>query len=184
MKKYLSLLLVILLNINYFCYAQEQEGYSKKIDSLQTEYITKELVLTAVESDKFWPIYTDYKNEIKTVRKEVESDPIALDEKILNIRKKYKHDFKEVLEGEDRVNKVYVLEKSFREMLRDELLDRQSKGEDDGTEDTTKQEDTVKREDAIEGEDTTKQEDTIKREDTTKGQDTTEGIDSTKGGSN
>lgn len=191
MKKYLGLLLVILLNINYFCYGQEQEGYSKKIDSLQTEYINKELVLNGDELEKFWPIYTNYRNEIKTVRKEVESDPIALDEKILNIRKKYKPDFKEILGDEDRVNKVYVLEKSFREMLRNELLERQSKGEDSGAAgDTTKQEDAIKpkdttqQEDATKGEDTTKQEDDIKQEDTTKGRDTTKGTDSTKDGNN
>ncbi|HEX8279434.1 MAG TPA: hypothetical protein VF540_12095, partial [Segetibacter sp.] len=162
MKKYLSVLLVIFLNMSHFSHAQVQEGYSKKIDSLQIDYITKELVLTTAESQKFWPIYTNYKNEIKTVRKEIERDPIALEEKILNIRKKYKHDFKQILEGEERVNKVYVLEKSFIEMLRNELLERQSKGEGSKGEDTTaKQEDT-----------TAKHQDSTKREGTTK-EDTT-----------
>lgn len=131
MKKKLTVLLVIFLNINYFCYAQAQDGYSKKIDSLQVEYFTKELLLKTDEAERFWPVYNNYKNEIKTARKDSESDPIALEEKILNIRKKYKNDFKEILEIEERVNKVYVLEKSFREMLRNELLDRQSKGEED-----------------------------------------------------
>ncbi len=87
-------------------------------------------MLNAYESEKFWPIYNNYKNEIKTARQDSESDPIALEEKILNIRKKYKGDFKKILENEDRVNKVYVLEKNFREMLRNELLDRQSKDEE------------------------------------------------------
>lgn len=160
MKKYLSVLLVIFLNMSHFSNAQTQEGYSKKIDSLQIDYITKELVLTTAEAQKFWPIYTNYKNEIKTVRKEIESDPIALEEKILNIRKKYKHDFKQILEGEDRVNKVYVLEKSFREMLRNELLERQTKGEDSKKEDTTIGKDSTKLEDTTKGEDTTKREDT------------------------
>lgn len=130
MKKKFTVLLVIFININYFCYAQAQEGNSKKIDSLQIEYFTKELVLTTEESGKFWPVYNNYKNEIKSVRKENETDPIALEEKILNIRKKYKNDFQKILESEDRVNKVYVLEKNFREMLRNELLDRQSKDPD------------------------------------------------------
>lgn len=130
MKKKITVLIVIFLNINYFCYSQAQEGISKKVDSLQIEYFTKELLLTSVESDKFWPIYNNYKNEIKTVRKENESDPIALEEKILNVRKRYRNDFKKILEDDERVNKVYVLEKNFREMLRNELLDRQSKGEE------------------------------------------------------
>ncbi|WP_157580336.1 hypothetical protein [Segetibacter koreensis] len=125
MTKKVTVLLVILLNINYFCYAQAQEGNSKRIDSLQVEYFNKELVLTPEESDKFWPVYNSYKNEIKSVRKENESDPIALEEKVLNIRKKYKNDFKRILNTDDRVNKVYVLEKNFRDMLRNELLERQ-----------------------------------------------------------
>lgn len=128
MKRKSIVLLVVLLNISYFCFSQAQEGMSKKVDSLQVEYFNKELVLTPDESQKFWPVYNNYKNEIKTVRKENESDPIALEEKILNIRKKYKEDFKKILNDDDRVNKVYVLEKSFREMLRNELLDRQSGG--------------------------------------------------------
>lgn len=130
MKKKLSVLLVILLNINYFCYAQAQEANSKKVDSLQVAYFTEKLALTPDESEKFWPVYNNYKNEIKVVRKDSESDPIALEEKILNIRKKYKNDFKKILETDDRVNKVYVLEKDFRDMLRNELLDRQTKDPD------------------------------------------------------
>jgi len=132
MRKKLTVLLAIFLHLNYFSYAQvPQEGYSKKIDSLQTEYFTKELVLTPEESDKFWPVYNNYKNEIKSTRKESESDPIASEEKILNVRKKYKNDFKKILDDDDRVNKVYVLDKSFRDMLREELLKRQSKGDED-----------------------------------------------------
>ena len=130
MKKKLSVLLVIILNINYFCYAQAQEANSKKVDSLQVVYFTEKLTLTPDESEKFWPVYNNYKNEIKTARKDSESDPIALEEKILNIRKKYKNDFKKVLDTDERVNKVYVLEKDFREMLRNELLDRQAKDPD------------------------------------------------------
>jgi hypothetical protein len=130
MKKKFGILLA-LFHLTFFCHLYAQDGYSKKIDSLQSEYFTKELALTADESDQFWPVYNNYRVEIKNARKEAESDPIALEEKILNIRKKYKTDFKKILEGDDRVNKVYLLDKSFRDMLREELLKRQSKGEAD-----------------------------------------------------
>jgi hypothetical protein len=110
---------------------QAQEANSKKIDSLQSVYFTEKLVLTPDESEKFWPVYNNYKNEIKTVKKENESDHIAAEEKVLNVRKKYKIDFKKILEDDERVNKVYVLEKEFRDMLRDELIDRQTKDPDE-----------------------------------------------------
>ncbi len=132
MKKKLGVLLAILISINYICYGQAQEANSKKVDSLQVAFFNEKLALTPDESDKFWPVYNNYKNEIKDARKESESDPIALEEKLLNIRKKYKNDFKKILDSDDRVNKVYVLEKDFREMLRNELLDRQSKDPDGG----------------------------------------------------
>src|SRR4051794_22543343 len=130
MKKKLTVLLVILLNINYFCHAQAQEANSKRVDSLQVAYFNEKLSLTPEESEEFWPVYNNYKAEIKAARTENESDPIALEEKILNIRKKYKNDFKKILGNDERGNKVYILEKDFREMLRNELLDRQTKDPD------------------------------------------------------
>jgi hypothetical protein len=130
MKKKMGILLVFLLNINYFCYVQAQEANSKRIDSLQVVYFTEKLVLTPEEGTEFWPVYNSYKNDIKVVRKDTASDQIAVEEKILNIRKKYKNDFKKILGTDDRVNKVYVLEKEFRDMLRNELLDRQNKDPD------------------------------------------------------
>ena len=130
MVKSLVILLALILNLHCSGYAQTpQDGSRKKPQELQIEYFTKELALTPDESQKFWPVYNNYKTDIKNIRTESEKDPIALEEKILNIRKKYKGDFKKVLDSDDRVNKVFVLEKSFREMLRNELLDRQSKGD-------------------------------------------------------
>ncbi|MCW3079146.1 MAG: hypothetical protein JWR87_576 [Segetibacter sp.] len=123
MKKKLTLLIVLLININYFCFAQPPQS-SKKADSLQVEYITKELELTSDESDKLWPIYNNYKNEIKSIKKEDQSDQLVLEEKFLNIRKKYKDDFKAVLGTDERVNKLFVAEKNFTEMLRKELIKR------------------------------------------------------------
>ena len=122
MKKKLTLILVVLININYFCFAQSPQN--KKADSVQIEYFTKELGLTSEESEKLWPVYSNYKNEIRNIRKEDQSDQIVLEEKVLNIRKKYKDDFKAILGTDERVNKLFVAEKNFREMLRKELIKR------------------------------------------------------------
>jgi hypothetical protein len=128
MKKKSTLLLLVLINISYFCFAQPPQN-NKKVDSLQVEFLTKELNLSAEESDKLWPVYNNYKNEIKNIRKEDQSDQIVLEEKILNIRKKYKDDFKTVLGTDERVNKLFVAEKNFMEMLRKELIKRNIKRE-------------------------------------------------------
>ncbi|MCW3108294.1 MAG: hypothetical protein JWQ09_2800 [Segetibacter sp.] len=126
MKKKLTLILVVLININYFCFAQPPQNF-KRADSLQVEYFTKELGLTSDESEKLWPVYNNYKNEIRSIRKQDQSDQIALEEKVLNIRKKYKDDFKIILGTDERVNKLFVAEKNFREMLRKELIKRNIK---------------------------------------------------------
>lgn len=127
MKKNFTLILVLLLNINYFCFAQVDEGNKKKAEEAYIAYITKELTLTPEESEKLWPLYNDYRNEIKSTKKDNGNDELELEEKVLNTRKKYKNDFKKVLGSDERVNKLFVAEKSFRELLRKELLDRKTK---------------------------------------------------------
>ena len=122
MKKIL-LLTLFLLNINYFCYSQVQNR-KNNIEAIQIAYLTSELSLSPDEAQKFWPIYNEYRDELLAVRKEVRDDEIMYEEKVVNIRKKYKTDFKKVLETDIRVNQVFLAEKSFRELLRKELIKR------------------------------------------------------------
>lgn len=129
MKKRLTLLLLISINISYICFSQVQDGNSKKAETVHIAYLTKELSLTPDEAQKFWPVYNNYKQEIKSARKGNESDQIELEEKVLNIRKKYKNDFKTVLGSDERVNKLFLSEKNFTSMLRKELLDRRNSSE-------------------------------------------------------
>lgn len=127
MKKIL-LLTLFLLNINYFCYSQVQNR-KNNIEAIQIAYLTRELSLSPDEAQKFWPIYNEYRDELLAVRKEVRDDEIMYEEKVVNIRKKYKTDFKKVLETDVRVNQVFLAEKSFRELLRKELMKRRGNRE-------------------------------------------------------
>ena len=127
MKKIL-LLTLFLLNINYFCYSQVQNR-KNNIEAIQIAYLTRELSLSPDEAQKFWPIYNEYRDELLAVRKEIRDDEIMFEEKVVNIRKKYKTDFKKVLETDLRVNQVFLAEKSFRELLRKELMKRRGNRE-------------------------------------------------------
>ena len=127
MKKIL-LLTLFLLNINYFCYSQVQNR-KNNIEARQIAYLTRELSLSPDEAQKFWPIYNEYRDELLAVRKEIRDDEIMFEEKVVNIRKKYKTDFKKVLETDLRVNQVFLAEKSFRELLRKELMKRRGNRE-------------------------------------------------------
>lgn len=121
MKK-LLLFAAFVLGLNYFCAAQPARG--EKIQAIFVAYATKELNLTPDEAQKFWPVYNQYLEELKKARQENKTDEIAFEEKAVAIRKKYKSEFKKVLNDDARVNKVYVMEKSFREMLRKEIQNR------------------------------------------------------------
>jgi len=124
MKKFL-LSTLFFLNIGYICFAQTGNRQNK-IEVIHVAYMTKELSLTTEEAEKFWPVYRLYREELVNVRKVSTGDEVVLDENILNIRKKYKQEFKKVLGANDRVNKVFLAEKSFRELLRNELIKRRA----------------------------------------------------------
>ena len=90
----------------------------------EEEYLTKELNLTPEESEKLKPVYRSYLLDLRGVRRENNSDPIAAEEKILTLRKKYREDFRKILNSEERVNKLLIAEKKFRDILRKELIER------------------------------------------------------------
>src|SRR6476469_10296781 len=127
MKK-LFLALSFLFLANYICIAQaDQEKRFNRIEALKIAYITRELNLTHDESQKFWPVYNAYFEEIKSARQSNTNDEIAFDEKVLGIRKKYKADFNKVLGNDQRTNKIFTIERSYQEMLRKELMNRQKR---------------------------------------------------------
>ena len=125
------MLILIFINIYYICSAQPGDKRNKA-EAIQASYITTELKLSPDEAQKFWPIYRNYKEEIRRTRLENRDDEILFEEKVLGIRKKYKPAFKQVLADDQRVNRVYVVDKNFREMLRKELQNRRKENQSTG----------------------------------------------------
>ena len=55
-----------------------QSGSKKeKIEALRVAFITQKLNLTADESQKFWPVYNEYQDKLKALRKEFRNQPTA-----------------------------------------------------------------------------------------------------------
>ncbi len=124
MKKYL-LLVLIFAGTALISYAQPAEQL-KKLEAIQIAFLTKELNLTTDEAQKFWPVYNNYRSELlKVVKDNRDADVLEKDELVLNIRKKYKPEFKKVLSSDDRVNKIFKVEMAFKQMLKKELQNRQ-----------------------------------------------------------
>lgn len=57
-----------------------------KVDALRVAFVTKKLSLTNAEADKFWPVYNEYNDKVKAVRK--------------NLRQSYKKDIDKLSEKE------------------------------------------------------------------------------------
>lgn len=108
----------------------------KEIEAQFIAFITKQLELTPEESQKFWPVYNKYQDEMKEIRKErrdmmregrdgerteKELDALMLKnfdfkEKEVNIERRYHGEFKAVLPIK-KIGKLYIAEEEFKRHL-------------------------------------------------------------------
>lgn len=134
MKKNILLFFVFIITFNFFCSARQWDGRLKRAEGLMIVYMNKQLDLSPKEAETFWPVYRNYISEIRSKKREnkkaMEDDPLVLEEEILNIRKKYKSDFKKLLGSDERVNKMFMAEQTFKEILRRELMNRRMKNQE------------------------------------------------------
>jgi hypothetical protein len=97
----------------------------KKIQAMEVAFITKELNLTPDEAQKFWPVFNQYRNELRTVAVEnKQKDHLERQQKMLDLRKKYREDFSKVM-NQERANKVFGAEDEFKSLVRREFQKRQ-----------------------------------------------------------
>ncbi len=118
LKKYL---LILIISLGSFSLVKAQEAdaakRAEKIQALKTAFITQKLKLTPAEAQKFWPVFGQYETDMKKLlRDNPSADVIDNEEKLLNIRKKYRPEFEKVL-GKPRMNKLFTAEKEFRVVL-------------------------------------------------------------------
>jgi len=148
MKKLLILTLVLFFSLTLS--AQRGKNY-EKVRSMKVAYLTEKLNLSVEEAEKFWPVYNEYTKQSHDLRREfahnylakyknteipesVSNDEvnnfieaeIALDEKLLIMKKEYYKKLREILDA----NKILVLGKSemeFNKKLIKELRHRDRK---------------------------------------------------------
>ncbi|MDP4283932.1 MAG: hypothetical protein Q8891_05880 [Bacteroidota bacterium] len=123
MKKCLLLFLVIIGSIS-IAKSQNDRPRAEKIQALKIAFITQKLQLTSAEAEKFWPVYNQYDNEIRNLRvNNRNGDVLDNEEKLLDIRKKYKPAFEKIL-GPQKLNELFNAEKDFRNVLIKQLRNR------------------------------------------------------------
>lgn len=127
MKHFLTILfLICTLSLSSQETNLTQDSDGSRIEALKIAYITKKLNLSPDEAQKFWPVYNNYANEMREVRREQRrnnTSEIETEEKILKIRKKYNTEFSRTLSPE-KVNTFFRSEKDFGNFVQKELSER------------------------------------------------------------
>ncbi len=119
MKK-ITLFTIILFFLSVIAHSQDD-----KLRSLKVSYLTEQLNLDPQTAERFWPLYRQYENELKSVVQEKRRNGnetrnsyeiLDQEQKALDIKRKYNDLFSKVLSN-DQVNRLYQSEKEFRQMV-------------------------------------------------------------------
>jgi hypothetical protein len=126
--------LIISLSLTTSAFAQPAN-----IESVRAAFITQKLELTPEESQKFWPVYNSYHQEMKQLaikknqlRKSFKqngaatTDGLEIETQMLELRKRYRQEFSKVLPNQ-KAAMVYPVEREFRQHLLETLKEKKHK---------------------------------------------------------
>ena len=123
-----NFLLTILITFSIFIAGAQQPDNKKgeRLQALKIAFITHKLDLTSEEAQRFWPVYNMYETELKQLMVANKGgDVIDNEEKVLNLRKRYRSEFVRVV-GQPKMNKLFMAEKDFRGALLRKLRNSQN----------------------------------------------------------
>jgi hypothetical protein len=122
MKKYI-LILTLLLGSLSMSFAQENQAVNEitkqeRIKALYVAYVTQQLALTPDEAQKFWPVHTQFENDLKGVK----TDLPELDKQQarLDIKKRYQDNFNKII-GTNRCERFFTMDGEFKRKLMDRV---------------------------------------------------------------
>ncbi|WP_374166877.1 hypothetical protein [Arcticibacter sp. MXS-1] len=125
---------LIYISVSFASPAKGQHG-PRHIEALKIEFITQKLDLSSEEAEKFWPVYNNYQRELNTLFRErrqarlqqretgTPPDELKFESRMLDIKKRYKKEFQEVLPPQ-KADMLYPVEREFRERLINQLRER------------------------------------------------------------
>jgi hypothetical protein len=128
MKKFVLFLVLISASFSFVKAQDDKDKRDEKIQALKIAFKTQKLELSSDEAQKFWPVYNKYETEIRQVYKENKAggDAIENEEKVLNVKKKYRTEFIKVI-GQPKTTILFNSEREFRGVLMRHLKDKQDK---------------------------------------------------------
>ncbi len=116
MKK-LLLIIIFLFPFVSITMAQEDNDDDKIRDKMR-QYIQQRMRLTKNEAELFTPIFIRYFKEWRTTLRENKTDRLILQQKIVELRLRYRGEFKDII-GEKRSNEIYRHQEIFIQELKD-----------------------------------------------------------------
>lgn len=128
MKKFVLLFVFISASFSLVKAQGDKDNRSEKIQALKIAFITQKLELSSDEAQRFWPVYNRYETEVRQVYKDNKAggDAIENEEKVLNVKKKYRTEFIKVI-GQPKTTILFNSEREFRGVLMRHLKDKQDK---------------------------------------------------------
>ena len=120
--KRIIIIFFFVLGIGVSAFSQQAATTPAKpnVQGMRIEFITRHLKLTTEEAP-FWSLFYEYSDELTKARNGQPDDVISTEEKVLEVRKKYRTEFKKILQSDDRVMKVFTIDREFNKILREEL---------------------------------------------------------------
>lgn len=103
---------------------EDRKNREKKMQALYVAFISRELMLTEDEAQKFWPVHAQYDKEIKGLDREMRE--LEREEAILGIKKRYQDRFGKIL-GTDRTDEFYRKDLEFRKRLVEKLQEQRER---------------------------------------------------------
>lgn len=124
MKKFIVILGIMLFH-GYICLAQTNGSRNgDKVEKVKIAFFTRQLNLTATESQEFWPVYNSYFLKLKKAWHSNVGNRPAFEEQASALKDRYRNDFVKILHSHERAEDVFKAEKSYRKMLKEELKNR------------------------------------------------------------
>ncbi|MBS1779394.1 MAG: hypothetical protein JST70_08705 [Bacteroidetes bacterium] len=136
------ILLLLLSTVTTFAQPHEMPRRMERIHAIKVAYITDKIHLTSAQAERFWPVYNQYEDEKFALRKKYFAnhsrpaqnmdeddsrksidDDIEMQEKMLEIRKRYKDQFLNVISAQQLAS-LYDAEREFKRMLIQQLKER------------------------------------------------------------
>jgi hypothetical protein len=134
--------MMVLLNVS----VQAQQGGRRmeRIHAIKVAYLTDKLHLTSEQSARFWPVYNMYEQEKMNLMRSYRDnnrmsenntedpmrsieDDIVIQEKMLDLRKKYKDEFLKVISAQQLATLIES-EKEFKRLLLQQIKEHKGGG--------------------------------------------------------